>query len=415
MLIFVKSCPVRKLLSVILLLFLSVGLSSGQEASQRLIFTVSGTVTDAQTGRPLESVHVSIPGRHQATVTNADGFFVLKSDKEFDLVEFSFLGFKSRRLKAQDPMSVSLQRENIQLAESSIISGDPRSIVMAALDRVWETYCSEPELLKCFYRETVQKRNRYTYVAEAVARIFKGRYTRNIGADAAALEKSRVLVSQRLRDTLAVKTMGGPTQAITHDIVKNGDIIFNADDMALYSYSMEMPTYIGDRLQFVISMSPAGNAEYALYNCKLYIDRELLTFTRIEASLDMSDRVKATKMLLVSKPAGLRFFPEEASIVINYRLDGGKTRLEYFRTTMRFMCDWRKRMFRTRYTTVNEMVITDVLPNPAPIPWKERFRNSDYLMDKTYEFQDPDFWKDYNIIEPSESLEHAIGRLRKGK
>ena len=47
MLIFVKSCPVRKLLSVILLLFLSVGLSSGQEASQRLIFTVSGTVTDA--------------------------------------------------------------------------------------------------------------------------------------------------------------------------------------------------------------------------------------------------------------------------------------------------------------------------------------------------------------------------------
>ena len=72
-------------------------------------------------------------------------------------------------------------------------------------------------------------------------------------------------------------------------------------------------------------------------------------------------------------------------------------------------------MFRTRYTTVNEMVITDVLPNPAPIPWKERFRNSDYLMDKTYEFQDPDFWKDYNIIEPSESLEHAIGRLRKGK
>ena len=33
--------------------------------------------------------------------------------------------------------------------------------------------------------------------------------------------------------------------------------------------------------------------------------------------------------------------------------------------------------------------------------------------DKAPLFQDPDFWKDYNIIEPSESLEHAVARLRK--
>ena len=405
----------HKLLNVILVLFLSFGSAFGQDGHDRLLYTVSGTVTDVNTGRPLESVHVSIPGRHHATVTNADGYFVLKSNSPIDLVEFSYLGFRSRRLKAQDPMSVALQRENLQLTESSIITGDPRSIVMAALDRVWDTYCTAPELLKCFYRETVQKRNRYTYVAEAVARIYKGRYTRSIGADAAALEKSRVLVSQRVRDTLSIKTMGGPTQAITHDIVKNGDILFNADDMPLYRFNMEKPAYIGDRLQFVISMTPMEDVEYALYYCTLYIDRELLTFTRIEASLDMSNKAKATKMLLVKKPAGLRFSPEEATILINYHLDNGKTRLEYFRTTMRFTCDWKKRMFRTRYTTVNEMVVTDVLPGASPIPRKERFRLSDYLVDKAYEFQDPDFWKDYNIIEPSESLEHALGRLRKGK
>lgn len=405
----------RKFLSVIIILLASLGIAFGQEGTARLSFVVSGTVTDGQTGRPLESVHVSIPGRHQATVTNADGYFVLKSDREIDIVEFSFLGYRSRRLPARESMSVTLQRENLPLAEASIITGDPKQIVLAALDRVWDTYCTEPELLRTFYRETVQKRNRYTYVAEAVARIFKGRYTGSIGGDAAALEKSRVLVSQRSRDTLSVKTQGGPTQAIVHDIVKNSDIIFNADDMPLYDYTMEMPVYIGDRLQFVISMNPAANAEYALYHCTLYIDRDLLTFTRIEATLDMTDKAKATRMLLVKKPVGLRFTPEEASIVINYRLDGEKTRLEYFRTCIRFACDWKKRMFRTRYTTVNEMVVTDVLPEAYAIPRSERFRSSDYLVDKALEFQDPDFWKDYNIIEPSESLEHAIGRLRKGK
>ena len=405
----------RRVLIIIAMLFLSGCLALGQEGPARLKYVVSGSVTDTQTGRPLESVYVSIPGRHHATVTNADGYFSIKSDTPIDIVEFSCLGYRTRRVKADESMSVLLRRESLQLTESSIITGDPVMIVMAALDRVWETYCKEPELLKCFYRETVQKRNRYIYVAEAVARIYKGRYNHSIATDAAAIEKSRVLVSQRRGDTLSVKSMGGPTQAITHDVVKNEEILFNKEDLALYDFVMGMPAYIGDRLQFVISMKPAGEAPYALYNCKLYIDRELLTFTRIEASMDMSDRAKATRMLLVSKPMGLRFFPEEATIIINYRLDGEKTRMEYFRSQMRFSCDWRKRMFRTRYTSVNEMVITDLLPNAAPIPRKERFHNSDILMDKAAEFQDPDFWKDYNIIEPSESLEHAIGRLRKGR
>lgn len=383
--------------------------------SLRLGYSASGTVVDAFTGKPLESVHVSIPGRHQATVTNADGAFVLKSDRHFTELECSYLGFKTLRYKAGQQLTIRLQRENLQLLESSIVSGDPEAIVRMALDRIPDNYCTQPELLECFYRETVQKRSRFTYVAEAVARIYKEAYDGTIYRDAAALEKSRLLVSQRRTDTLSVKTMGGPTQALTHDLVKNPEIIFGKEDWNLYTFQMGQPVYIGDRLQFVISMTPSASADYALFFCKLYIDRELLTFTRIEASLDMRDRAKATRMLLVSKPMGLRFFPEEATLVLNYRLTEGRSRLEYFRSTMRFACDWRKRLFKTHYTSVNELVITDVRPDAVPIPRKERFRQRDYLNDKALEFQDPDFWKDYNIIEPSESLEHAINRLRRNR
>ena len=404
----------RKLLTIILLLGTALSLAA-QTDTLRLGYSASGTVVDAYTGKPLESVHVSIPGRHQATVTNADGYFTLKSDRAIPVIEFSYLGFKTLRQQAGEAMSIRLQRENLQLLEASIVSGDPRSIVKAALERAWDTYCTEPELLECFYRETVRKRNRYTYVAEAVARLYKHSYDGSTYRDAAALEKSRLLVSQRVSDTLSVKTMGGPAQAITNDLLKDPKILFSEEDMALYNFRMEAPSYIGDRLQFVISLTPAYSADYALFYSKLYIDRELLTFTRIEASLDMSDRNKAIKAILVSKPLGLRFFPEEASMVLNYRLQDGKTRLEYFRSTIRFACDWRKRLFRTRYTTINELVVTDVRSEATPIPRKERFRQRDYLNDKAPEFQDPDFWKDYNIIEPTESLEHAIDRLRKGR
>ena len=402
----------RKLLSIILLLLL-VWPTGAQTDSLRLGFSVRGRVVDARTGRPLESVHISIPGRHQATVTNAEGDFVLKSDRAFEWIECSFLGYKTRRLSAEDGVTVRLSRENLQLTEASIVSGDPQTLLLTALDKLWDNYCKEPELLECFYRETVQKRSRYTYVAEAVARLYKHPYDGSVFRDAAALEKSRVLVSQRRRDTLSVKSMGGPTLAITHDILKNREIVFNETDLEYYDFRMDRPAYVGDRLQFVIEMFPVRSADYALFHCKVYIDRELLTFSRVEASLDMSDRSKATRMLLVSKPRGLRFFPQEASLVLNYRQVEGKTRLEYFRSTIRFDCDWRKRLFRTRYTTVNELVITDVRPEAMPIPRKERFYQRDHLSDKALEFQDPDFWKDYNIIEPTESLEHAIDRLRR--
>lgn len=405
----------RKVLVLILLSLFTCQALSAQQDTLRLGYTVQGRVVDAQSGRALESVHVSIPGRHQATVTNADGDFTLKSDRPIPEILCSCLGYRSQRQKAGTDVTVRMHRESLELKEASIISGDPKSIVLAALDRIWDTYCTEPELLECFYRETLQKRSRYTYVAEAVARLYKNRYDGSVLRDAAALEKSRILVSQRKTDTLSVKTMGGPTQAITHDVVKNRDILFAPEDLQLYQFRMETPAYIGDRLQFVIGMSPALPADYALYNCKLYIDREYLTFTRVEASLDMSDKAKATRMILVRKPLTLRFFPEEATIVLNYRLSEGKSRLEYFRSTMRFACDWRKRLFKTRYTAVNELVITDVRDQAVPIPRSERFRLKETLSDKAPEFQDPDFWKDYNIIEPSESLEHAIGRLRKGK
>jgi hypothetical protein len=404
----------RKWLTLILFTLISLA-AWGQTDSLRLGYMVKGKVRDAETGRALESVHVSVPGRHHATVTNADGEFVLKSDRRIEAVQFSYLGYKSRWMAASPELKVSLVRESISLPEASIVSGDPEAIVRAALARVPDTYCPQPELLECFYRETVQKRNRYTYVAEAVARLYRERTSnRFAGNDVSALEKSRLLVSQRKRDTLSVKTQGGPQMALNCDFLKNPELLFSEDEMALYRFEMDMPAYIGDRLQFVIRMIPDRMADYALYYVTLYIDRDNLTFTRIEASLDMRDQLKAIRAILVSKPMSLRFFPEEATLVFNYRPIGDdKIRLEYFRSTMRFSCDWRKRLFKTRYTAVNELVVTDVRPEAIPIPRRERFRSTDFLNDKAEEFQDPDFWADYNIIEPSESLEHAINRLRK--
>ena len=406
----------RKFLILIVFVCCSAALY-GQVDTVRLGYSVQGNVVDAVSGRPMESVHVSVPGRHYATVTNADGDFTIKSDQPVSEVVFSYLGYRTLRQKAVGaPLRVRLTPESMPLTEASIITGDPREILGEAIRRIPDNYSKNPELMECFYRETVRKRNRYIFVSEAVARLYKTGYDGNIYRDRAALEKSRILLSQRRTDTLSVKMQGGPTQALTFDVVKNPDILFDEEELTLYEFEMGMPTYIGDRLQFVIHFHPGSRpVDWALFHGTLYIDRELLSFTRIEMSMDMSDVDKATRQMIIKKPLSLRVTPKELSVVISYRLKDGQSRLEYFRSTMRFNCDWKKRLFATAYAVVNELVVTDLREPAVPISRAEAFRSVDYLIEKAAEFQDPDFWKDYNIIEPSESLEHAIGRLRRGR
>ena len=297
----------RRLLTAILLLAPLWTLS----AQAGLEYSVRGTVVDASGGKPLEAVSVVVPGQNYATVTNADGSFVIKADRPISELLFSRIAYRDARIKAgQGNVLVKMTPIAYPLQEASIVTGDPRSIVESAIERIAHNYPDKPELLRCFYRETLQKRQRYISVNEAVARIYKSPYYLfSPGSDRTALDKSRVIMSQRRGDTLSVRMMGGPTLAATFDAVKNKDVLFNRTDMDLYVFRMESPAYIADRLQFVISLEPAGEAEYALYFGKLYIDRETLAFSRIELSLDMSDPGKATRLMLVRKPLALRFTP----------------------------------------------------------------------------------------------------------
>ena len=401
----------RRLLTAILLTLSSWALF----AQGGLEHAVRGSVTDASSGRPVASVSVLVPGQNFATVTNADGTFIIKSDKPISELRFSRIGYRDARTKVgAGDVSVKLTPIAYPLQEASIVTGDPLEIVEAAIDRIRDNYPSKPELLRCFYRETLQKRQRYVSVNEAVARIYKGPYGySDISMDRTALEKSRVIMSQRKGDTLSVRMMGGPSLAASFDAVRNRGIILNRGDLALYSFRMESPAYLADRLQFVISFTPVGESEYALYNGKFYIDRETLTFSRIELSLDMTDESKATRLMLVRKPLMLRFTPKEMTFVLNYRQQDGLARMDYFRSSMSFRCDWKKRLIATNYTAVNELVVTDIIEPAVPIAKSEMFKPSDVLDDMAPLFLDPDFWKDYNIIEPSESLEHAVARLRK--
>ena len=128
----------------------------------------------------------------------------------------------------------------------------------------------------------------------------------------------------------------------------------------------------------------------------------------------MDDRNKATQAILKKKPMGMQFKPEEISFIVNYKQRDNRTYLSYLRSEIKFKCDWKKRLFSTNYTIVSETVITGGKEeNASRIPAKLAFRESQALYDKVESFYDKDFWEDYNIIEPDESLESAVSKLKK--
>lgn len=383
--------------------------------------SVSGIVTDRQTHRPLPHVSVSIENGDVHTVTNEDGRFTLKTTVHPKYVQLSHISYKTQRVPIGDVLSgnlhIEMTKSTVMLDEIVVSSDNPLEILKAAMQRIEKNYPKESELVRCFYRETARKGSRYILVAEAVADMYKTDYTVGPDYDAVGILKGRRLISMKSRDTLGVKIQGGPVMPLMVDVAKNPDYLLNMEMLLDCNLRMELPTAIDNRLHYVIGISPKRFTIQTIMGGLLYIDKETLAITRAELELDVSDWRKAADYMLVRKPLGLHFRPKKLSVTVGYETDQqGVTRMNYVRNEMRFNCDWKRRLFASPFTTVSEMVVTNRLQHGKAAK-KPRGRSSFGIRDRFYDkveyFEDPDFWADYNIIEPSESLEHAIGKLKK--
>ena len=389
-------------------------------SAQESYYSVSGIIKDQVTRRPLEYVTVSVVDHNIGTVTNADGTFTLKipDATQAAFVEVSHIGYHSYRIAVKGEnitgIEVLLIPYAAALSDVIIRGWDARYLIREAVNKIPKNYCTTASQLTGFYRETVQKRRNYINIAEAVIDVYKTAYTERTDQDRVQVLKGRKLMSQRASDTLAVKLMGGPNLSIFVDIVKNPDVLLDKETLSYFSFRMEDITQLNGRDQYVVSFQPQIVRPYPLYFGTFYIDKESLAFARAEFRLDMTDRNKASEVILRKKPFGLRFNPEEVSYVVTYQERGGINYLSYIRNEIRFKCDWRRRLFSTNYSIVSEMVVTDVnMQNVTEISRKEAFRPNQILNDKVMDFYDEDFWGAYNIIEPTESLESAVAKLKK--
>ena len=384
---------------------------------------VTGIVKDKETRRALANVNIAVRGTNIGTVTNADGVFSLKVSKE-ELsggVVVSHLGYQNVTVSAETLTDerrrpvVWLTPTTMTLDMLNVYGGSPLALVEQAIRRVSQNYASDTHLFSAFYRETIQKRNRYIGVSEAVADVYKTDYgMRDVSHDRVQILKGRRLESQKRSDTLAVKIAGGPNLPLYLDVAKNDAELLSLDMIHCYRFQMQFPVSIDDRMQYVVAFEPRIDLDEPLYYGLLYIDQQTLTISRAEFHLDLRDKEKAVRRILRKKPHGLRFKPVEVSYLVTYRYQDGRSYLNYLRNVMRFKCDWKKRLFSSTFTTTTEMVMVDRTDRPQErIRLKDAFGQRDVFYDVVDEYWNEDFWRDYNIIEPTESLESAVKKLKK--
>jgi hypothetical protein len=388
------------------------------------LFTVNGVVKDFRTKRVLSYATVTVLGTNIGTVTNADGVFALKGsvDQKLAVIEISHIGYQTSKIVVSN--IDQNEKENVfYLSAKEIVLGNvmvspvnPSELVAQAVSKISTNYSNVPAMYAGFYRETVQKRKKYINISEAVVNVYKTSYTQSADRDRVKILKGRRLISPNPKDTLSVALQGGPNSAIFLDMVKNPGLLLSNDCLAYYRYEFVNYVSIENRLQYVISFVPRVMISDPLYQGIIYIDKESLTITRIEFNLEMTNKEKVTDAILQKKPFGLHFSPISVTYLVSYRRMGNLSYLNYVRAEVKFKCDWKKKIFHTNYGVVSEMVMTDRKDNPVEkISGKESFRDNAILSKEVKNFYDANFWGGYNIIEPTESLEHAVARLKKLK
>jgi hypothetical protein len=401
---------------IIFIFFFGIGIANAQNGTDSFV-TVSGQLKDAKTGEKIIYATISVPGSGVGTVSNSEGEFLLKVSKSLnaEVFEVSHLSYATTKFKISESVGKDktfyLEPQYLMLKQITVVPKDARGIVSMALRNIRKNYSEVPNMMTGFYRETIRQRRDYISISEAVVDIYKAPYS-SMQDDQVKIYKGRKGTNVKKADTLMVQLQGGPNVSMLLDIVKNTDLSIALNNLDNYQFEIGSMVNINDKLNWVISFSPHVVRDEPLYYGKLYISQENMAITRAEFSLDLNDEEKASRVFVQKKPMGLIFLPTSTSYLVTYKEQNGKYYLNYVRVDLKFRCDWKKRLFKNYYSVMSEVAITDRHEdNIAKFANQEVFKFNMVFAEKVQNFMDPDFWGEYNIIEPDESIESAIKKL----
>jgi hypothetical protein len=372
---------------------------------------LTGTVYDQSNGAKLPLVNVTVTGKPLGSITNNQGQYEFKLPPKYagEQLAFSFLGYHTSYFNVPQKdslLNIELQPTSIQLNEIEVTYKDPLKIIEELQSHHTDNYINQQCLLDGFFRESIKQDNVYVQVSEAIIQIIKPSYLNPSNLERVKFIKGRKKNDLQSMDFIDFKLEGGPFQFSRVDIARYQDF-FPAENN-LYKYEYDGIDVLDEEIVYKIKFRPFVDNGDLLYKGTLYIHADSYALVRSEFELTNRALRSSGRSLIRKASRKIKVKPMKASYFIDYRKLNNKWILNRIKGEIVVKINDKRHKINSEFSATTELLISDCEINgkyklkPSEL-YKSRFVLADQIKET-----DEQFWKNYNIIRPDESLEKVF-------
>jgi hypothetical protein len=390
--------------------------SHGKETTWK-VKTITGLVTDSESGESLPFATVGIMSKGRGTVTNNNGEFVLNitSDCIDDSLLVSYLGYFNRLIPVRQTIDnyfdIKMMREYISIPEIIIRNQAPQEILRKAFFAIPSNYGTTPANLTAFYREATLKKSELQIYSEAIIQIFKSAYAGTILGDQIKVIKSRKIENLDRRDTLTVRLKGGLNSCLLLDGARNTFDFLLPENYTQYEYRMTDIVTINDESAFVIEFKQRPGIDIPLFRGSIYINVNNFAIEQVEFEVNPEFIEKSKEDYISNKSKGFTIWPVTVKYNVGYRKINGRYFLNHVRGDLVFYAREKKRLFKSTFNVFFEIAVTDVSLNNVTRFEREEIAPAHSVFSRTIKSYDPVFWGSFDFLKPEDNLLQALKNM----
>jgi len=378
---------------------------------------IKGHVFDNVNKTAIPFATIGIVEENLGAISNNDGFFSIKIPASLigTSLIVSHLGYISQRIPVQllqeQQVDFYLNRRVISIQEVIIRYIDPKEIIAKAMDQRKLNYAVDPVYLTAFYREGVQKNEKYISYSEAVFKVFKSPWNAGEHSDQVKLLKSRKVQDLNPRDTVYLKLKAGVQSALQLDLVKNVPGFIDPEPPVEYTYTYSDLISYQSKDAYAITFVQNDHLKKALYSGTLYV--ETASFAILGADFEINPKYLdiAAEELVLKKSPKVKVKLEKITYSVSYMPFNGRYYLRHARCEIKLKTRLKHHLFTDHFTTFLELATCNIDTTAVvKFPRQETLKPNVVFSDQPYNMTD-DFWGDVNRIKPEVKLEEALSQI----
>lgn len=378
---------------------------------------IKGRIYDHENRSPIPYATVGIVEENIGTITNSDGFFLIKIPDSLagTSLVVSHLGYLSQqipvRLLNDQLVDLYLRRRIISIQEVIIRYIDPVGIIEKAMEMRRANYAAGPVYLTTFYREGVQKNDKYTSYSEAVFKVYKSPYDAGSHADQVKLLKSRKVQDTAHSDTVFLKLKAGVQSALQLDIVKYVPGFLDQIAPVEYTYSYSNLVSYNARDAYAVAFVQNNGLKKPLFKGSVYIEKESFAILGADFEINPDYLDLAAAELVLKKSHRLKVKLKKVRYTVSFMPYNGRYYLGHARCDIEVTTRLKHHLWADHFYTFLELATCNIdTAGVVKFPKQQLLKPGVVFSDQPYKAND-DFWRNFNIIAPEAKLSDALSGI----